>query len=146
MAPLPYSLPDAGDGDAADALDWGPGVTNVPAALEGLPYGNFSKVNDKIGRIADFSTSSYGNKYQGEFGLRSADAANPAVTGRGATPSNDDGPVDQFLEGGEGGCPLSLARARAPLVGSATPDNVELCASRSPPICSSGGRERRRAS
>ena len=66
MAPLPYSLPDAGDADAADALDWGPGVSNVPPALEGLPYGNFSKVNDKIGRIADFSTSSYGHKYQGE--------------------------------------------------------------------------------
>ena len=86
MAPLPYSLPEAGDGGAADALDWGPGATNVPAALDGLPFGNFSKVNDKIGRIADFSTSSYGHKYQGALLTRAA-RASPRSAPRDALPA-----------------------------------------------------------
>lgn len=107
MAPLPYSLPDAGDGDAADALDWGPGVSNVPAALEGLPYGNFSKVNDKIGRIADFSTSSYGHKYQGEYGHG---VQRMHVRSRRATwPKRGGGSVDQF---GRAAAPPCLSRAR----------------------------------
>ena len=58
--PAPFLTPAIVDNEEG----WGPNT--VPELLEGVPYAPYAKA-EKVGRISDFTQSSYNNKYGGNI-------------------------------------------------------------------------------